>query len=171
MIQGANHIFMFTLIVSICALAKRLIGNKQGNATKNVDMSRTRSVAQLLSAFQTAVRNFHFIPSGIGSPLKEYKQEKWPNISFTCKWSLPWSRWATGNKMLRDCEGSCAETWMVGSGAFSLGTSVTWLEMERFEVYVGVRTKRSYPGKNNVGRRTQGLIFNLGLQNTRKKKL
>lgn len=67
---------MFTLIVSICALAKRLIGNKQGNATKNVDMSRTRSVAQLLSAFQTAVRNFHFIPSGIGSPLKEYKQEK-----------------------------------------------------------------------------------------------
>ena len=72
--------------------------------------------------------------------------------------------------MLRDCEGSCAETWMVGSGAFSLGTSVTWLEMERFEVYVGDRTKRSYPGKNNVGRRTQGLIFNLGLQNTRKKK-
>ena len=75
--------------------------------------------------------------------------------------------------MLRDCEGSCAETWMVGSGALLLGTSVTRLEMERFEVYVGDRTnrtKRSYPGKDKVGRRTQGLIFNLGLQNTNKKK-
>ena len=46
--------------------------------------------------------------------------------------------------------------------------------METFEVYVGDRTnrtKRSYPGKDKVGRRTQGLIFNLGLQNTRKKVL
>lgn len=76
MIQGGNHISMFTLIVSIRALAKRLIGNEQGDATKNVDMSWTRSVAQLLSAFQTTVRNFQFIPSGTGSPLKEYKQGK-----------------------------------------------------------------------------------------------
>lgn len=75
--------------------------------------------------------------------------------------------------MLRDCEGSCAETWVMGSGALSLGTSVALLEMERFELHVGNRTnrtKRSYPGKDKVGRRTQGLIFNLGLQNTRKKK-
>lgn len=75
--------------------------------------------------------------------------------------------------MLRDCEGSCAETWVMGSGALSLGTSVALLEMERFELHVGGRTnrtKRSYPGKDKVGRRTQGLIFNLGLQNTRKKK-
>ena len=75
--------------------------------------------------------------------------------------------------MLRDCEGSCAETWVRGSSALSLGTSVALLEMERFELYVGDRTnrtKRSYPGKDKVGRRTQGLIFNLGLQNTRKKK-
>ena len=75
--------------------------------------------------------------------------------------------------MLRDCEGSCAETWVRGSSALSLGTSVALLEMERFELYVGDRTnrtKRSYPGKDKVGRRTQGLTFNLGLQNTRKKK-
>ena len=36
------------------------------------------SVAQLLTAFQTTVRNFHFIPSGIGSPLKENKQRSDP---------------------------------------------------------------------------------------------
>lgn len=35
---------MFTLIVSICTLAKRFIGNKQGDATKNVDMSWAGSV-------------------------------------------------------------------------------------------------------------------------------
>lgn len=40
--------------------------------------------------------------------------------------------------MLRDCEGSCVETWMVGSSALSLGTSVTWLEMERFEVMLEI---------------------------------
>lgn len=57
---------------------------------------------------------------------------------------------------------------MVGDGAFSLGTSVTWLEMERFEVYVGDRTKK-LSGKDNVGRRTQGLIFG-GLAKHKKKK-
>lgn len=119
MIKGANHILMFTLMVSICTLAKRFIRNKRGDATKNVDTSWTGSVrrnqpcdskggmrlvcserqkarlpelseppprqndgagqlsvAQLLTAFQTTVRNFHCIPSGTGSPLKEYKQGK-----------------------------------------------------------------------------------------------
>ena len=35
---------MFTLIVSICTLAKRFIVNKQGDAAKNVDMSWAGSV-------------------------------------------------------------------------------------------------------------------------------
>ena len=128
MIKGANRILMFTLMVSICTLAKRFIRNKRGDATKNVDTSWTGSVrrnqpcdskggmrlvcserqkarlpelseppprqndgagplsaAQVLTAFQTTVRDFHCIPSGTGSPLKEYKQGKRPNISFTCK--------------------------------------------------------------------------------------
>lgn len=39
--------------------------------------------------------------------------------------------------------------------------------MERFEVYVGDRTKRSYPGRDN-GKEDTGTNLQFGLANTRK---